>query len=260
MPTEVVNPRRARLRTEIDPETGDRYVRVRLPLPPRTALGRARELGHMLTSVLAGVGYTVRQHGAPVEELPGEHPAVPEASFGGAAFAGGRVCSAGCGVCVVASQGRVGCCAEGAAFSLADLGAMLLSGEDQLVATALALPGEMDGEKWHPYLSGGRCVFHDQATGCTLPRTAMPLQCRTYLCTPAQLLPPDLLAAYDGYVANLEDQEASLAAQMREAGVDFGSPLAALRAAAAQAFTARTIGDRNRSGALVTEEKSGAKA
>lgn len=237
MPPEIPDPLCVTLNRETDPDSGDRFARVTLPLPAGTALGRSRELGHMLTSVLAAEGYTLRRNGHRVETLPGEQAGQPEGTLGGTGVSDGRVCSEGCRACVLASDNRLGCCAEGAAFSLADTGAALLNGDDLFVRNCLALPGEPDGTKWHPYLVGGRCVYHDRSKGCTLAPARMPLQCRTYLCAPERLLPPALLADYPVYVEALEEADAFVAEHMRrQGGVDFGSPLVALREAAAKAF------------------------
>ncbi|HEY3366116.1 MAG TPA: hypothetical protein VGK74_13770 [Symbiobacteriaceae bacterium] len=239
MPAEVADPARANVKPVTDPETGDRFARVRMPLPAGTNLGRARELAHMLTSVLAGEGWTLRNHGKRVETLPGESPGQPAGTLGGTGFSEARVCSDRCMDCVLSGDSRIGCCTEGAAFSLADIGAALLGGDDQLVAHCLALPGELDGVKWHPYLSAGRCTYHDRSCGCTLPPARMPLQCRTFLCMPEKLLPPALLADYEAYVESLEEAEDFIDEHMRrEGGVDFASPPDALMAAAAKAFAA----------------------
>jgi hypothetical protein len=247
MPPEVADPLLATLRREVDLETGDRYGRVALPVPAGTSLCRARELAHMLSSVLAGEGYTLRAAGTPVETLPGEYAGQPAGTFGGAGFSEGRVCSDRCWACVKASESHPGCCSEGAAFSLADIGAALRDGDEEFVTSVLALPGEMDGVKWQPYLVGGRCRFHTDAVGCTLPPSRMPLQCRTYLCAPEQLLPPAMLAEYEAYVEALEEQEAFVEEHMRkEGGVDFTSPPRELKVAAVRAFAALEAADRDR--------------
>jgi len=241
MPIEVADPLLAAVTPQTDPDTGDRFARVRFPIPKGTPLGRARELAHMLTSVLAAEGYTLRSRGKKVETLPGNRRGEPNGSLGATTFSEGRVCSEGCLACVFDTDTRLGCCGQGAAFSLADIGAALVDGDDQFVVNCLALPGERDGVKWHPYLAGGRCVYHDHDKGCTLTPARMPLQCRTYLCLPDRLLPPALLADYTAYVQTLDDAEEFIEEHMRlEGGVDFGSPLAALKKAAAAAFGARS--------------------
>lgn len=239
MPPEVADLARLKPQRVTDPESGQRLARVTVPLPAELAWGRARELAHMLTSALGAEGHTLRAGGARLEEIPGDLPEKPEGELGPLAYSEARVCSRACLACVMSSESRLGCCAEGGAFSLADIGAALLAGDEQLVARVLALPGELDGEKWHPYLSGGRCVFHDRAQGCTLPPARMPLQCRTYLCAPDKLLPAHLLADYPGYVEALEEAEDFIADHMRlGGGVDFTSPLDKLKEAAARAFAA----------------------
>jgi hypothetical protein len=237
MPPAIADPTLVALKRVRDPDSGDRLARVTLPFPSGTALDTARELAHMLTSVFACEGYTLRSDGEKVETLPGDRLGPPEGSFGGMAFGEGRVCSSGCDACVVASENRLGCCGQGGAFSLADVGAALLAGDDEVVANYLALPGQRDGAKWHPYLHGGACVYHDRTKGCTLSPARMPLQCRTYLCLPEKLLPPTLLPDYTVYVDALEDAETFVEEHMREhGGVDFDSPLGELKQAAARAF------------------------
>lgn len=244
MPAEVAEPECVSLTRVTDPETGDRYARLTFPLPAQTDLARARELAHMLTSVLVGEGWTLRLDGERVETLPGSYDGEPRGELGPADFTAGRVCSDRCMACVMAGENRIGCCTEGSAFSLADLGAALLAGDESLVTRCLSLPGARDGDKWHPHLSGGKCVFHDPSRGCTLPPARMPLQCRTFLCSPGQLLPPAVLAEYDSYVDGLEEQEDFVSEHMRRSGADFGSPLPALKAAAARAFSAWAAGER----------------
>lgn len=252
MPPEVADPLQAKVKrtAEIDSDTGERFGRVTLPLPPGTTLGRAVELAHMLSSTLTAEGYTLRSDGKPVEALPGAHTGEPVGTLGGLGYSEARVCSDRCLTCVFATDNRFACCTEGAAFSLADIGSALLAGEEKRVAEWLALPGEMDGVKWHPYLSGGRCALHSPDRGCTLPQNLMPLQCRTYLCMPERLLSPELLGDYDGYVEALEEAEQFIEEHMRqEGGVDFGSPLEAVKQAAEKAFVAWEAGvssDRGR--------------
>ncbi|HYG56825.1 MAG TPA: hypothetical protein VD902_01965 [Symbiobacteriaceae bacterium] len=244
MPPEIVNPVHLKPTRETDPDNGDRYARVGILLAPDTTLARARELSHMLTSTLAAEGYTLRHEGKLEETLAGDWTGPLTGEFGGPGYAEARVCSGRCLPCALSSHTRIACCGEGAAFSLADIGSVLLAGADEFVARVLALPGQMDGIKWHPYLSGGKCVFHNPDRGCTLPAAHMPLQCRTYLCFPSKLLPPDLLADYEGYVDSLEEAEAFIEDHMRlESGVDFGSPLDALQKAARKAFAAWASGD-----------------
>lgn len=244
MPPEVADPTLAALRRETDPDTGERFARVTLPLPAGIEQDRARELAHMLTSVLAAEGWTLRKRGKRDEALPGRYEGRLEGSFGGPGFTEGRVNADRCMACVLSGESRIGCCTEGAAFSLADIGAALLAGDTALVERVLALPGEMDGVKWHPYLGAGRCVFHDRSCGCTLPRDRMPLQCRTFLCLPEQLLPPELLVDYNGYVDALEEAEAFIEEHMHDVGnVTFRSPLAEIRAAAEKAFAAWEAGE-----------------
>lgn len=239
MPPETADPVRVTLRPETDPETGDQYVRVTLPLPAGTVLGRARELAHMLTSVLAGEGYTLRSKGKLVDAIPDDSDGPPTGELGGLGQTEGRVYSSKCLGCAFSCDSRLGCCGQGAAFSLADIGAALLDGAEVFVAKTLGLPGQREGEKWHPYLTGGRCVFHDASRGCTLERARMPLQCRTYLCAPERLLPPALSAEYESYVEALEMADTFVEQHMRlESGVDFDSPLPALKEAAAKAFAA----------------------
>lgn len=244
MPAEVADPALATLRRETDPDTGERFARVTLPLPADTVQGRARELAHMLTSVLTAEGWTLRTNGKRDEALPGTYEGRLEGTFGGPGFTEGRVNANRCMACVLSGESRIGCCTEGAAFSLVDIGAALLAGDTALVQRVLALPGEMDGVKWHPYLGAGRCVFHDRSCGCTLPRDRMPLQCRTFLCLPEQLLPPELLVDYNGYVDALEEAEFFIEEHMHDvSGVDFRSPLHDIRAAAAKAFAAWEAGE-----------------
>jgi hypothetical protein len=243
MPAEVTDPALASLWSETDPDTGDRFARVTMPLPPDTVHGRARELAHMLTSILTAEGWTLRKNGERDEELPGTYEGRLEGTYGDPSFTEGRVNANRCMACVLSGESRIGCCTEGAAFSLADIGAALLAGNDELVTRVLTLPGEMDGVKWHPYLGAGRCVFHDRSCGCTLPRDRMPLQCRTFLCLPEQLLPPELLVDYNGYVDALEEAEAFIEEHMHDVGgVNFRSPLDEIRAAAAKAFAAWEAG------------------
>lgn len=246
MPPEVADPGQAELWEETDPESGERYARVTIPLQADIPLGRARELSHLLTSIFIGEGFTLRRDGERQEELPGEHTGDLTAEFGAPAYTESRVFAHRCLSCIFSCDSRIGCCTQGSAFSLADIGAALLAGADEHVARVLALPGEMDGVKWHPHMAKGRCVFHDRSTGCTLPREQMPLQCRTYLCLPEQLLPPAQLAEYEGYVDRLEEQEFFVEEHMREqSGVDFDSPLDEIREAARKAFAAwekRTAG------------------
>ncbi|MFZ5622726.1 MAG: hypothetical protein ACOY5W_17045 [Pseudomonadota bacterium] len=238
MPDEIPGMSQASLARVTEPESGDPMARVRLELRGVSELARARELAHMLTSVLAAEGYTLRQDGLRLEPLP-EELSLPVAYFEGDSFSEARVASPQCLPCALSCGSRTGCCTQGSAFSLADVGAALLAGDEPFVARVLALPGQMDGVKWHPHLAQGRCVFHDRSRGCTLPLARMPLQCRTYLCSPERLLPPDLLAGYEQYVDRLEEAEAFIEEHMRrEGGVDFGSPLEAVREAAAEAFAA----------------------
>ncbi|HYF90831.1 MAG TPA: hypothetical protein VD969_01155 [Symbiobacteriaceae bacterium] len=245
MPAEIPPPGAADLTRETDPDTGDRYARASIPLPDGTSLGRARELAHTLTSVLVSEGYTLRADGKREDHIPGEDDGPSEGEFGGTDYTTARVCSGKCMACIFAGDARWGCCGEGCAWSLADIGAVLLAGNDELIANVLAQPGEMDGVKWHPNLKGGICVYHDPSRGCTLPPAHMPLQCRTYLCAPERLLPPDLLADYAGFVDGLEEQEAFVEDHMRlESDVDFGSSLDELRAAAARAFAAWAAGQK----------------
>jgi hypothetical protein len=239
MPAEVAEPAVVRLRREDDPETGERYVRATFPMPAETGIGRTRELAHMLTSVLHAEGHTIRLDGEKQETVPGEVPAELVGHFGGVTYHEANVTSERCLTCVFCADTRIGCCGEGMAWSLADIGAVLLTGDFALVQRVLALPGQMDGVKWHPYLSAGKCVFHDPSCGCTLQRDRMPLQCRTYLCAPEQLLPAHLLANYTNYVDMLEEAEAFIEDHMREeSGVDFSSPLPQLLEAAEKAFAA----------------------
>ncbi len=238
MPPELAEPQRARLRLEYDSEEDAEYVRVTLPLPAPD-LGRAQELCHMLASVLDAEGYTLKAGGRRVEEIPGEELPEPVGSLGDGTYAGARVYCQRCLNCALSTETKIACCGQGAAFSLADIGAILLTGDEALVRRVLALPGRRDGVKWHPYLSGGKCVFHDPSCGCILPADRMPLQCRTYLCAPLKLLPADLAEQYDGYVEGLEEQEYFVEEHMRnEGGVDFDSPLEAIREAAERAFAA----------------------
>lgn len=231
---------RVSLRPEIDPENGDEYVRVMLSLPAETPLWRAQTLCHLLSSVLAGEGYTLRRGGEKVLEIPGIPAGLPlTASMGAPTYTEARVCGEGCNRCVRADLGGVTCCSEGSAFSLADIGSILLSGSHGLAADVLGRPGQSDGYKWEPHMREGRCVYHSRETGCTLPSSLMPLQCRTYLCQPERLLSPAQLAVYESYVERLEEQERFISNHMRQqGGVDFDSPLAEIRAAAEKAFAA----------------------
>lgn len=239
MPPEINRALDAPLRREVDPETGERYARVTLALPAEVSLGRARELSHMLTSTLAAVGYTLRHDGRRIDTIPGEENGPGAAEVGPMAYGAARVCAGGCMSCVMASETRIGCCTQGAAFSLADLGAALLDGDEAFVAAALARPGEQDGAKYQTYLNGGVCVYHSPDRGCTLPRNRMPLQCRTYLCAPERLLPPDVLVEYEAYVEALDEVEDFVGGHMREeSGVSFVSSLADLKGAAAKAWAA----------------------
>lgn len=239
MPPEVADPKNATVAKVTDPDTGDRYASVTFTLPPQTELGRARELAHLLTSMLAAEGYTLRQDGKRLDPVPDMGPAAPVGSLGDPEYTKARVCSDKCLTCVFMTETRWGCCSQGAGYSLADIGAALLDGEAEFVATLLALPGEQEGSKWQPYLKGGICVFHSPDKGCTLPLSRMPLQCRTYLCAPERLLPTEVLAEYKGYVDALDEAEEFIGEHMRyESGVDFDSPLAELKAAAAKAFAA----------------------
>lgn len=222
-----------------DPDSGERFAQVAVPLSPEISWGRARELAHMLTSVLTAEGHTLRGDGLRLDEIPGELPEQHTGEFGPLIYAEARACSHTCLACVFSSESRWGCCGEGCAFSLADIGSLLLQGGDEFAARVLALPGQLDGVKWHPYLKGGICLFHDPSKGCTLQPNQMPLQCRTYLCAPEKLLPPDLLADYDGYVETLEEMEYFVEEHMRgESGVDFDSPFEKVKEAAAKAFAA----------------------
>lgn len=243
MPPEVAAPTRATLWDETDPEHGDRYARVTLPLKARTTLPRARELSHLLTRVLDAEGYTLRQKGKPVELIPGDQNETPSGSIGDMAYSEARVCSGRCLGCIFSSETRIACCTQGCAFSLADIGAALIDGEDQFVQSCLQQPGEMDGMKWQPYLSNGKCIYHSPDRGCTLPPRRMPLQCRTYLCAPERLLPPELAADYQPYVDALEEAEMFIEEHMQfQSGVDMSSPLNELRAAARRAFAAWEAG------------------
>ncbi len=239
LPSEVTDPQAATLAKVTDPDTGDRYASVTFPLPQPTQPGRARELAHMLTSVFAADGYTLKLDGKRLQALPDDMPESPVGSLGGPDYSEARVCSEACLSCVYATENRFGCCTQGAAFSLADIGAMLLDGGDEFVARVLAMPGDLDGAKRQLHLSGGICVFHSPDRGCTLPLTRMPLQCRTYLCAPERLLPPEALADYNGYVDALEEAEDFVSEHMREeGGVDFDSPLDQIKEAARKAFAA----------------------
>ena len=242
-PPEVAAPDRVDVTQQTDPDSGERFALASWPLPLGTSLGRTRELAHMLTSVLHAEGNTIRADGKREDHIPGEELGPPTAEMGGTDYSEARAYSHRCLTCVFASDHRIGCCGEGCAFSLADVGAILLDGGDEMIAGVLALPGEMDGVKWHPYLAGGKCVFHDPSCGCTLSRNRMPLQCRTYLCAPERLLPPELLVDYEPYVDSLEEAEAFIEEHMREvSGVEFGSPLDAIREAARKAFAAWKAG------------------
>ncbi|HWI65080.1 MAG TPA: hypothetical protein VNT75_24900 [Symbiobacteriaceae bacterium] len=233
------------LRSETDPDTDERFGRVTLSFPPETTLGRIRELAHLLSSVLRAEGYTLREDGQRNDTIPGESAEPPEAELGPLDYRQARVCSGLCLSCIFASETRIGCCTEGAPYSLADIAAILLDGGEEFVAKVLALPGELDEDRWHLYLADGRCVFHDPSRGCTLPRERMPLQCRTYLCAPERLLPPEVLSQYQGYVDSLEENEAFVEDHMRlKSGVDFGSPLPDLKEAARRAFDAWASGTK----------------
>lgn len=246
LPPEISNPLRAPLTRQTDPDTGECFACVTLTFEPGTGYGRCREVAHMLTSVLIAEGFTIRAGGRRVEAVPGEHTAPLEGEIGATGYAEARACASRCLTCVFSSEHRHGCCGQGSAFSLADIGSILLAGGEEFIAELLTLPGAMDGVKWHPYLSHGICVFHSPEKGCTLPADRMPLQCRTYLCLPDQLLPAHQLAQYTGYVDALEEAEAFVEDHMRlESGVDFGSPLAELKAAAARAFVAWEAGQSN---------------
>lgn len=243
MPPEVAGNPPVTIREQEDPDNGDRFACVTITMPEGTGLGRTTELAHMLTSTLTAEGFTMRQGGKRVEIIPGEPTGPLEASFGGTEYTEARVCSGRCLACVFASEHRIGCCGEGSAFSLADIGSILLQGDEELARRVLALPGELDGVKWHPYLAGGACVFHDPSCGCTLPPDRMPLQCRTYLCYPDKLLTPDLAVDYGGFVDALEEEEMFVEEHMREqGGVDFDSPLDQIKEAAAKAFAAWKAG------------------
>jgi hypothetical protein len=243
MPPEIAGAKFVALRHETDPHSGDQYVRVVLRLPASTAPARARELAHMVISVFAAEGYTLRRNGRVFEALPGEGDGELRGELGQPTFSEARVCSGRCMACIFASESRVGCCTQGSAFSLADIGAALLDGDEEFVAHVLALPGERDHTKWQPYLASGKCIFHSPDRGCTLKPSRMPLQCRTYLCMPERLLPPDVLSQYAGFVEALEEAETFVEEHMRlESGVDFGSPPGALKEAAAKAFAAWEAG------------------
>jgi len=243
LPSEIAEPLAANLWRETDPDTGERFARAELVLAEGTGLQRAREISHTLTSVLVSEGHTLRADGRREDLIPGEGEWAKEGEFGGTSYAEGRVCAGGCMTCIFASDSRWGCCGQGAAFSLADIGSILLAGDDELAAAVLAMPGEMDGIKWHPHLKGGICALHHPSQGCTLPKERMPLQCRTYLCAADRLLPADLHAQYEAYVDALEEAEAFVEDHMRLLSkVDFGSPLPELKAAAARAFAAWEAG------------------
>lgn len=228
---------------QTDPDTGERFACVTLPFPEGTPEGRIREIAHMLTSMTAAEGYTLRRDGKRTEELPGEEAGVPEGSLGEPVYTQAQVCSGRCLTCVFSTETRIGCCGQGAAFSLADIGAALLAGEEAFVERILTLPGEADGDKRQLFLNQGRCIFHDPSRGCTLDRARMPLQCRTYLCYPEKLLPPELLADYTAYVDALDEEEAFVGDHMRlESKVGFDSPLAELKEAARKAFAAWAAG------------------
>jgi hypothetical protein len=231
---------RVSLRPETDPATGDEYVRFMLSLPPETPLWRVQTLCHLLSSVLAGEGYTLRLGRKLILDIPGIPDGLPlTAAVGSPTYTEARVCGEGCSRCVAADLGGVACCSEGSAFSLADIGSILLAGNEALAADVLGRPGQSDGYKWEPHMKEARCVYHSRETGCTLPAAQMPLQCRTYLCQPARLMTPEQLVAYEGYVERLEEQERFVSGHMREqGGVDFDSPLPAIRAAAEKAFAA----------------------
>jgi len=231
---------RVSLRPETDPESGDEYVRFILSLPPETPLWRAQTLSHLLSSVLAGEGYTLRQGRKIILDIPGIPHELPlTATMGSPTYTEARVCGEGCSRCVKADLGGVACCSEGSAFSLADIGSILLAGNEALAADVLGRPGKSDGYKWEPHMQDARCVYHSRETGCTLPAAQMPLQCRTYLCQPERLMTQEQLAAYEAYVEGLEGQERFISRHMREqGGVDFGSPLAAIMEAAEKAFSA----------------------
>lgn len=244
-PPEIQNLDRLTCKAVTDPDSGERFAKVTLPLPAGTSWGRSRELAHLLTSALIAEGHTLMADGLRLDAIPGDLPDEHEGEMGPLTYTGARACSGTCLVCVFSSENRWGCCGEGMAWSLADLGSLLLAGDEELASRVLALPGEMDGEKWHPYRSGGICVFHDPSKGCTLPQSRMPLQCRTYLCAPEKLLPPNLLAEYEGYVDSLEEAEDFIGDHMRlKSGVDFDSPFGKLKEAAAKAFAAWESGDR----------------
>jgi len=242
-PSELDKPVRVGLDLQTDPDTDEAFAIVSLPLPAGVSQGRARELAHLLTSVLQGEGFTLRLNGRRDVSLPSGFVGDSVGSVGSEAYGEARVYCERCLECVFSSESRVGCCTQGAAYSLADIGAALLRGEEEFVAAVLALPGEVDGAKWKPYMRGGRCLFHDPTCGCTLPRERMPMVCRTYLCAPALLLPAPLVGEYEGYVDALDEAEAFVGEHMRvESGVDFRSPLPSLTEAARKAFAAWSAG------------------
>jgi hypothetical protein len=243
MPPEVADPLLATRKYQTDPDTGEHFACITLPFPEGTSLARMNELAHMLSSCLTAEGYTLRHNGERFEIIPGMGE--PDGTLGAPGYSEARVYSPRCLSCVFACDNRFGCCTEGAAFSLADIGSVLLKGGEERVAQWLALPGEMDGVKWHPYLANGRCALHDPSVGCTLPTDLMPLQCRTYLCMPDKLLRPEALVDYEGYVDALEEAEAFIEDHMRQvSGVEIGSPLSAIKDAAAKAFAAWEAGER----------------
>lgn len=244
MPAEVADPSQVKLQRQTDPDNGDQFACVTFPLPTATPMARARELAHMLISVLAADGYTLRRRGRRIERVSGKQEGDLEATLGDLAYTEARVYAKRCLGCVFASEHRIGCCGQGAAFSLADIGAALLAGDDEFVAQVLALPAYMDEEKWHTHLKGGACIFHDPSRGCTLPPNRMPLQCRTYLCAPEQLLPMEVLVDYTPYVDALDEAEAFIGDHMRDVSrVNFGSSIAELKEAAAKAFAAWAAGE-----------------
>jgi len=95
-----------------------------------------------------------------------------------------------CRLCYTRDFGN-GCCNWRAAWTLADLGQLVIAGEGEFLRELL---GRRDveiragGTELKVMGSWDKCAFHRVGSGCTLRVSQRPLLCRTFLCDPQRLL------------------------------------------------------------------------
>lgn len=97
-----------------------------------------------------------------------------------------------CRLCYSRDFGN-GCCNWRAAWTLADLGQLVVAGEVEFLRELLARKDaeiRANGTELKIMGSWDKCAFHRAGTGCTLRVSQRPLLCRTFLCAPHRLLAP----------------------------------------------------------------------